>query len=147
MSHEWHRGVLDTSSWHGLEEVGVMVDADGMITAGKFVGLKFIVDRSAGNPRLEIITEAGLSIANAPITASGNFSAGRLTFWYAPSGQGTFSDLDATVEYGTIYLGQTDGTGDPDYGFVGDASADGVAIFGEGDMAFTGTTPITPGDL
>lgn len=35
MSHEWHRGVLTTSSWHGLEDVGAMADAAAMIAAGE----------------------------------------------------------------------------------------------------------------
>jgi hypothetical protein len=38
MAHEWHRGVLNASSWHGLEEVGVMVGADGMIGHGERSG-------------------------------------------------------------------------------------------------------------
>ena len=33
MSHEWHRGVLTTSSWHGLENIGAMPDAGAMIPA------------------------------------------------------------------------------------------------------------------
>lgn len=35
MSHEWHRGVLTTSSWHGLEDVGAMPDAAAMVAAGE----------------------------------------------------------------------------------------------------------------
>jgi hypothetical protein len=38
MSHEWDRGMLNASSWHGLEEVGVMADAQAMITAGELTG-------------------------------------------------------------------------------------------------------------
>lgn len=38
MAHEWHAGVLSSSSWHGLEEVGVMADADGAIGAGERTG-------------------------------------------------------------------------------------------------------------
>lgn len=38
MTHAWHRGTLNASSWHGLEEVGVMVDADAMIDAGERTG-------------------------------------------------------------------------------------------------------------
>jgi hypothetical protein len=38
MSHEWHRGVLTTSSWHGLEEVGVMADDGAMIAHGEKSG-------------------------------------------------------------------------------------------------------------
>lgn len=38
MTHQWHRGTLNASSWHGLEEVGVMADADAMIDAGERTG-------------------------------------------------------------------------------------------------------------
>jgi hypothetical protein len=38
MAHEWHRGVLTASSWHGLEEVGVMADEGAMIGAGERSG-------------------------------------------------------------------------------------------------------------
>lgn len=38
MSHEWHRGVLTASSWHGLEEVGVMATDDDMIAHGEKSG-------------------------------------------------------------------------------------------------------------
>ena len=38
MSHEWHRGVLTASSWHGLEEVGTMPDQDAMIAHGERSG-------------------------------------------------------------------------------------------------------------
>jgi hypothetical protein len=38
MSHEWHRGVLTASSWHGLEEVGVMADDAAMIGHGEKSG-------------------------------------------------------------------------------------------------------------
>lgn len=38
MSHEWHRGVLTTSSWHGLEDVGVLSTADDAIDAGEKSG-------------------------------------------------------------------------------------------------------------
>lgn len=31
MAHEWFRGVLNASSWHGLEEIGIMPDCDAMI--------------------------------------------------------------------------------------------------------------------
>jgi hypothetical protein len=38
MAPEGHRGVLEASSWHGLEEVGVMADADQMIGKGEAAG-------------------------------------------------------------------------------------------------------------
>jgi hypothetical protein len=34
MAHQWDRGVLTASSWHGLEEVGALAGADGMIAKG-----------------------------------------------------------------------------------------------------------------
>lgn len=38
MSHEWDRGVLNQSSWHGLEEVGTFVTAEDLIQAGELSG-------------------------------------------------------------------------------------------------------------
>lgn len=38
MAHEWHRGTLTTSSWHGLENIDVMPDAETMIVAGESTG-------------------------------------------------------------------------------------------------------------
>jgi hypothetical protein len=38
MAHQWHRGVLTASSWHGLEDVGIMADADDIIDAGERSG-------------------------------------------------------------------------------------------------------------
>lgn len=38
MAHEWDRGVLATSSWHGLEEIGVMADAAAMVARGEDSG-------------------------------------------------------------------------------------------------------------
>jgi hypothetical protein len=38
MAHEWHAGVLSSSSWHGLEQIGVLLGADGMISAGEDSG-------------------------------------------------------------------------------------------------------------
>lgn len=35
MTHAWHTGVLTTSSWHGLEEIGVMGTAEDMIAHGE----------------------------------------------------------------------------------------------------------------
>ncbi len=35
MSHEWYKGVLTASSWHKLEQIGVMTDAEAMIRAGE----------------------------------------------------------------------------------------------------------------
>ena len=37
MAHQWHSGVLTSSSWHGLEEIGVMPDAESMIAHGERV--------------------------------------------------------------------------------------------------------------
>ena len=34
MAHEWHSGVLTSSSWHGLEDIGIMSSADDMIAHG-----------------------------------------------------------------------------------------------------------------
>ncbi len=36
--HQWDRGVLDSSSWHGLEEVGVFGDAASMVAHGEGSG-------------------------------------------------------------------------------------------------------------
>lgn len=38
MSHEWDRGVLNTSSWHGLEDIAVMLTALDMIKAAETSG-------------------------------------------------------------------------------------------------------------
>lgn len=38
MAHEWDRGVLNQSSWHGLEEIGVFSDAASMIDHGERTG-------------------------------------------------------------------------------------------------------------
>jgi uncharacterized protein DUF932 len=38
MSHEWHAGVLSTSSWHGLETVEILTDAESLIDAGERSG-------------------------------------------------------------------------------------------------------------
>ncbi len=38
MSSEWHRGVLTASSWHGLEDIGVMADDQAMIAHGESSG-------------------------------------------------------------------------------------------------------------
>lgn len=38
MSSMWDRGVLNASSWHGLEEIGAMADADDMIQHGERSG-------------------------------------------------------------------------------------------------------------
>lgn len=35
MSHEWYAGVLSSSSWHGLETVEVLTDAESLIDAGE----------------------------------------------------------------------------------------------------------------
>lgn len=38
MAHQWDRGVLNASSWHGLEEVGVFTDAASAIAHGERTG-------------------------------------------------------------------------------------------------------------
>lgn len=38
MSHEWDRGVLNKSSWHGLEEIGSLHNADALILSGETSG-------------------------------------------------------------------------------------------------------------
>lgn len=38
MAHEWHAGVLTASSWHGLEQVGALPDAEAMIQRGQECG-------------------------------------------------------------------------------------------------------------
>ncbi len=38
MSHEWHAGVLTTSSWHGLEDIGTLQTAEDTIAAGERSG-------------------------------------------------------------------------------------------------------------
>ncbi len=38
MAHEWHRGVLSASSWHGLESVEALPDAETLIRRGEETG-------------------------------------------------------------------------------------------------------------
>ncbi len=38
MTHEWDRGVLASSSWHGLEELGAMATSDDMVKHGERSG-------------------------------------------------------------------------------------------------------------
>lgn len=38
MAHLWDRGVLNASSWHGLEELGTFADAQAMIEHGERTG-------------------------------------------------------------------------------------------------------------
>lgn len=38
MAHEWDRGVLNASSWHGLEEIGTFDSADSAIEHGERTG-------------------------------------------------------------------------------------------------------------
>lgn len=38
MAHQWHKGVLTASSWHGLEEIGTMASADEQIAHGERCG-------------------------------------------------------------------------------------------------------------
>ena len=55
MAHMWDRGVLDASSWHGLEEIGVFTDADSIILHGERAG-SYPVSLSAES----LFTQAGL---------------------------------------------------------------------------------------
>lgn len=55
MAHMWDRGVLDASSWHGQEEVGVFTDADSLILHGERAG-SYPVGLSAES----LFTQAGL---------------------------------------------------------------------------------------
>lgn len=61
MAHLWDRGVLNTSSWHGLEEVGVFVDAASQIVHGEKSGAWPVSLRTAG-----LATACGLT---APVSA------------------------------------------------------------------------------
>ena len=38
MAHEWDRGILTNASWHGLEELGILVTAEDIIGAGELSG-------------------------------------------------------------------------------------------------------------
>lgn len=38
MAHEWDRGILTQASWHGLEELGVLVTAEDIVNAGEKSG-------------------------------------------------------------------------------------------------------------
>lgn len=64
MASEWHRGVLEKSSWHGLEEVGVMTDAVEMIEAGERSGAWPVALRSES-----IVTSTGLVAPGSAIVA------------------------------------------------------------------------------
>lgn len=57
MAHEWHRGVLTASSWHGLEEVGVMADAEAQIDAGERTGAWPVAMRMDA-----LLTASGLTV-------------------------------------------------------------------------------------
>lgn len=60
MAHEWDRGVLDSSSWHRLEEVGVMTTATDQIDHGERSGAWPVdVRRSA------LTAEGGLAVPMA----------------------------------------------------------------------------------
>lgn len=59
MSHEWDAGVLNESSWHGLEKVGVMPNASAMIAAGETSGAWPTVLRVEN-----LVTVGGIKVPN-----------------------------------------------------------------------------------
>jgi len=65
MSHEWDRGILNESSWHGLEEVGTFLDGDALIEHGRRVG-SYPVQLSTE----KLFTKSGLQATNDAIVAS-----------------------------------------------------------------------------
>lgn len=65
MSHEWDRGVLANSSWHGLEEIGMFTDADSMIAHGERCGA-WPVDLETG---VSLTTPEGLLASVTAIVA------------------------------------------------------------------------------
>ena len=64
MSHEWDRGVLARSSWHGLEEIGVLADAAAAIDAGERTGAWPVVLTKEA-----LLTESGLRTPSFSIVA------------------------------------------------------------------------------
>lgn len=65
MAHEWHRGVLTASSWHGLEEIGVLPDADAMIAAGQVSGAWPVAVRFE-----DLFTAAGIKAGERAVVGS-----------------------------------------------------------------------------
>jgi hypothetical protein len=69
MAHQWDRGVLEASSWHGLEEVGQMVDAGEMIGRGESSGA-WPISLTADTLR----TSSGLTVPFAEAIVGGYLS-------------------------------------------------------------------------
>lgn len=64
MAHQWHRGILESSSWHGLEEVGAMPTAESMIDAGERSGAWPVALKSE-----PMATVAGLPVPGSAMVA------------------------------------------------------------------------------
>lgn len=64
MSHMWDRGVLNKSSWHGLEEVGTLEGATGAIVHGERTGAWPIALRSE-----DLKTTSGLLAPGSALVA------------------------------------------------------------------------------
>jgi Domain of unknown function (DUF932) len=64
MAHEWHRGVLAASSWHGLEKIGVMATSDDLIRHGETSGAY-----PTALTREAIVTASGLTVPGHAIVA------------------------------------------------------------------------------
>ena len=65
MAHEWHRGVLAASSWHGLETVAEMHTAEDIVAHGETSGAWPIALRSE-----DVYTSGGLRAPGSAIVAS-----------------------------------------------------------------------------
>ncbi len=65
MAHQWHSGVLTASSWHGLEEIGVMTSADDMIRHGERSNAWPVkIDYS------DVVTTCGLTVDKRAVVAT-----------------------------------------------------------------------------
>jgi hypothetical protein len=65
MAHQWHSGVLASSSWHGLEEIGVMASADDMIRHGERSNAwPVAIDYS------DVVTTCGLAVDKRAVVAT-----------------------------------------------------------------------------
>jgi hypothetical protein len=65
MAHEWNKGVLTASSWHGLEQVEAMPDADSMIRAGETSGAWPTAISTA-----DMVTTSGLKVPGKAVVAT-----------------------------------------------------------------------------
>lgn len=74
MSHEWDRGVLATSSWHGLESIGVFTDGLSLIDHGEESGALPI----ALQANVELRTAGGLLANVSAIVATYRKHAARV---------------------------------------------------------------------